>query len=555
MQNQQLLALRTISKSYGTRRLLDSVSLLVNRADRIGLVGENGAGKTTLGSIAAGLLAPDEGTRSLAPGLRVGFLPQEANLTDETSVQAYFEGALGGLDQLQRDLTRLEARMAEPDLAPAALAEVMDQYGAVLEQYTARGGYDLDTRLDQVLAGLDLSHIDRARPMHSLSGGEKTRAMLAGLLIAEPELLILDEPTNHLDIAAVEWLESYLRGYPGALLLISHDRRFLNEVVTQIAEFKIGVPGVLIFHGNYEAYVAERERLRDKQQAAFETQQEEKRDLQRKIKMSTHNVKAPAPPKDGDKMLYDFKGGGAERTRARQIRDLRERLDEIEKAPIERPTRRWQIDPEFNPAALGSHDVIRLEGVTKRYGERTILDDVSAVVAGKQRVVLQGPNGLGKTTFLRLVLGLEAPDCGTVRLATGAQVGYLDQEQESLPPERTVIEEFRQGLDMTEPELRAALHKYGLFKEAQVFQPIRTLSIGMRRRLQIARIIATGANLLILDEPTNHLDLDSVEQFESALVDFPGTVLATSHDRYFIERVATQVWTFREGKLVVLRGA
>jgi ATP-binding cassette subfamily F protein 3 len=548
MLTQQVLTISHIHKAYATKVILEDVSLLVNRTDRIALVGENGVGKTTLANIILGLLPADSGAVTLTPSAKIGYLPQEAQIDEAISVQAYLERAAGELDTLRTELAHLETLMGDPS---ADLNQVMERYGEVQEHFAARGGYDFDERLDQVLIGLDLAGVDRSRPMHTLSGGEKTRAMLASLLLGAPDVLMLDEPTNHLDFKAVAWLEGYLRSYPGALLLISHDRRFLNQIATQIAELAPHDHALTVYHGNYDAFIEARHKLREKQQAAWEEQQAERKQLQRQIKTATHNIPTPPPPTDNDKMLYFAKGQNAQDTRRRLIARAKKNLERLEANLLERPTRRWQINPEFDPDELVSRDVVKFEQVAKRFGERWLFCDFSAIVTSGERVVLQGANGAGKTTLLRLIMGIYAPDHGQVRVAGGARLGYLDQEQETLPAQHTVLEEFSRGLNLPETDLRNALHKFGLFKEEQVFQPIHTLSIGQRRKLQIARLIAQHANVLILDEPTNHLDLESVDQFEQALAEFPGTIIATSHDRLFIERIATQVWKFEGGTIQI----
>ncbi len=547
----QVLEIKHISKSFGAKTVLDDVSLGINQGDRIGLVGENGTGKTTLAQIVIGTLAADSGMIRVTPNIEIGYLPQEAQFTDATTIRSFMAQAVGRRNELAARLGTLETALAAPDLSHETMAALLEEYGAVQSEFAGLGGYEADYRIDQVLAGLDLAALDRDRPLHSLSGGEKTRVMLAALLLSAPALLVLDEPTNHLDFAALDWLETYLAGYPGALFVISHDRRFLNRVVTQIAELSPEAHKLTIYAGSYDFYLAERERLRAQQQTTFEEQQAEIKRLNQIIKTKTHSPRAAPPMRDNDKMLYNARAATAEDTTRRAIRVARRRLEVLEAEAVDRPARRWQINPDFAPEAFGSQDVIRLSGVRKAFGDRTLFADATATIKNGERVVLVGPNGAGKTTLLTLILGVGASDSGTIRVAAGAQIGYLDQEQESLDPANTVLEAFSRDLPGTEAERRASLHKYGLFKEAQVFQPIGSLSVGQKRKLQIARLIATGANVLLLDEPTNHLDLDSVEQFEAALCAFPGTVLAISHDRRFIERVATTIWRIEDARLVV----
>ncbi|MBX3086259.1 MAG: ABC-F type ribosomal protection protein [Anaerolineae bacterium] len=547
---EQVLELHNISKTYGAKVVLDQVSLVINRKDRIGLVGENGTGKTTFASIIMGTLAPDEGRVMPVPGLEIGYLPQEASFDDDLTVQQFFERAMGALDRLRAEMETLEHQMSA-ETAPDALNRLVERYGTLQEEFTRRGGYEADFRMEQVLAGLELSHVDRSRTARTLSGGEKTRMVLASLLLLSPLLLILDEPTNHLDITALEWLEQYLTEYAGAVLVISHDRRFLNRVVTQIVELSPADHKFTVFYGNYDAYAQERERLREQQMEAFEAQQTEIKELQRKIKQIHHNSGKGRPMPDNDKFAKGFFGGRAEVQKGADIKNAKKRLEKLLDNKLERPMAGWAINPDFRPDELISRDVIRLHEIGKQYDGRILFADVTATITAGERIVLQGPNGVGKTTLLKIILGLEQPDSGFVRLANGARIGYLDQEQESLDPNETVLEAYSHDLPGVEGEHRANLHKYGLFREDEVLQRIGNLSVGQRRKLQIARMIGTRANVLVLDEPTNHLDLASVESFEQALREFPGTVFAISHDRTFAEHVATSIWTIREGALAV----
>jgi ATPase subunit of ABC transporter with duplicated ATPase domains len=551
--SEQVLELLNISKSYGARNVLDGVSLVINRADRIGLVGENGAGKTTLAAILMGDLAPDEGAVRPITALDIGYLPQEAEFEDSLTVQAFFEREMGALDRLRDEMTALEAQLAMPSHGPDHLAALIERYGAAQDEFARRGGYEADHRMVQVLAGLDLAHIAPTRMARSLSGGEKTRMMLASLLLRSPLLLILDEPTNHLDLRALEWLEAYLNGYPGAVLLISHDRRFLNRVVTQIAALSLDHK-LTVFHGNYDAFAAERERLQQQQQVAFEAQQEEIKALQRQIKMTTHNTGGGRPRSDNDKFSKTFFAGRNDVLKSRQIKAAKQKLEVLLENLVSRPVKGWSINPDFRPDELISRDVIRLLNVAKSYGGRTLFSGLTASVGAGERIVLQGPNGVGKTTLLKIILGLVEPDSGMVRLAAGARIGYLDQEQESLDPDQTVLDAYSRDLIGSETEHRANLHKYGLFSDDQALQQIGNLSVGQRRKLQIARMIGSRANVLVLDEPTNHLDLESVEHFEQALCNFPGTIFAISHDRTFAEHVASSVWTLHDGQLRVTEG-
>ncbi|MCE7947723.1 MAG: ABC transporter ATP-binding protein [Chloroflexi bacterium CFX4] len=545
----QLLALENISKSYGAKVVLENVALTLRRGERVGLVGENGSGKTTLARILLGELAADGGTYSLMNGAQIGYLPQEAAPEPLLSVQAFLERALGDLDALRAELSALEAAIAAPNAAPAQRETLLARYGDLQEMFTLRGGYESDYRLAQVTDGLDLAHIKRERLLGTLSGGEKTRMALASLLLRAPDLLILDEPTNHLDAAATAWLEDYLCSYGGAVLLISHDRHFLNRVVTGIAELSPHTHTLTHYHGNYDAYRAERARRYAQQAAAYEAQQEEMRALQRLIKTTTHNTGNGKPRSDNDKFAKGFFAGRAAVHERRLIRNAERRLETLEREAVAAPPRQWQINPTFSGVVRHSQAMLRAEGVYKAYGEQVVLADVSFTVRGGDHVVICGANGVGKTTLIRLLLNLEMPDSGTLFVAPNAQVGYLDQALETLDPHQSAFEAYAAGRTGAESVLRAELHRYGLFGAAEVEQLVGSLSFGQRRKLQIARLIAAQPDVLLLDEPTNHLDLESIERFEAALCAFRGTIIAVSHDRAFIEKVGRQVWHLAAGKL------
>ncbi len=551
---QSLIELSGIHLAYGPLVVLDDIDLMVNRGARIGLIGENGAGKTTLARILLGQLDPDSGQRRAAPDLTWGHLPQAPEFVSPEpgatlTVQSYLAEAVGGLERLRADLTALEAELAAPALSADARAEALARYGVVQTLFAARGGYDGEHRLDEVRAGLGLAQVAPDRAPHTLSGGEQTRLVLAGLLLRSPDLLVLDEPTNHLDEAALTWLAEYLQRYPGAVVLISHNRRFLNRTVNAIAELSALTRELTLYAGDYDAYRAARARADADQQAAFEAQQSEMRGLYQQIKHNQHSAGTGRPPKDGDKFAKHFFRGRNEVRQGKEIRKAKRRLQLLTDNAIERPTRRWQINPAFVQPDVVSHDLIIFEDVCKRFGSRDVLTGVSGEVRGGERVVLLGPNGCGKTTLIRILLGLETADRGRVRLASSARIGFLDQLLATLDLEQTVLEGFSRGLTGTEPELRARLHRYGLFADDEAHQRVGTLSLGQRRKLQIARLVAAEPTLLVLDEPTNHLDLASVEQFEAALVDFRGTVLAITHDATFAEHVATRLWRLSDGRL------
>lgn len=545
----QLLDVQHLTKSFGARIVLNDLSLIVNRGDRLCMVGENGSGKTTFAKILAGHLLPDSGSIKLSAAVTLGYLPQAAYFDAEQRVGAFLEAQLGEMAALRTELAALELALAQPQSGDA-LAQLLARYGTVQEAFQLCGGYESDHQLESVLHGLHLDHIDPMQHVQVLSGGEKTRLALAGLLLSKPTLLMLDEPTNHLDMAALAWLERYLLTYTGAIIAISHDRKFLNKVATHILAFTPDQQ-YRLYHGNYDFFLHEREHIQQEAEAAYQAQQEEIKSLQQQIKHSTHNEGNGRPPTDNDKFAKAFFAGRNDVRQARELGQAKKRLELLLANPLERPLAQWRINPTFAPNTIISREIIRFQGVSKAFDDRVLFRQFTATIYAGERIVLQGPNGIGKSTLIKLVMGLLEPDAGMVKLAAGAQIGYLDQEQEVLDDNLTVLEAYSRGLMGTEAALRAELHQYGVFSGDQALQRIGTLSVGQRRKLQIARIIATRANVLLLDEPTNHLDLESLEQFEAGLKTFNGTIFAITHDRAFAERVATTIWHLRDAQIVV----
>lgn len=548
--NNQVLQIDKITKYYGPNLILDGVSLTLNRAERAALVGENGAGKTTLAKIILGQETAENGAVQFSPGVAVGYLPQETVFAaDGMTIRRYLEQSTGRLNALAQQMRQLESQMASGALDLAETAAALAEYGLLQEEFEQKDGYSLPYRIEQVLAGLELDALDQDRLRATLSGGECTRVALAALLLQSPDLLILDEPTNHLDFKALAWLESYLAQYANALLVISHDRRFLNTVVNRIVELSAANHRLTVYAGNYDFYLQERERLKQKQMAEFWEQREEIKELKIQIKAQAYATPKKAPHPEGDKFIAFFKRMQSDRTKSKQIRSAKQQLAHLLENKVEAVARRWEIDVELDAGDFGSKEVIGLVGVSKSYPGKTLFSRVTETIRNGDHLALVAPNGAGKTTLLKIIMGALKPDGGRVKLAPQAQLGYLDQNQESLDLSRTVLEQFNAVVSGTEAELRAQLHRYGLFSGDQVFQPVGTLSIGQRRKLQLAMLIAQQANVLLLDEPTNHLDLDSLEEFENALCAFKGTIIAATHDRWFIDKFANTIWELKNGQI------
>lgn len=551
--SQSILQLDSISKAFGVKQVLTDISLHILAGERAVLVGENGAGKTTLARIILQQEQADSGDVTLNG--RVGYLPQEVLSADDLSIEAYIGQALGDLHQMQNRLQTLEAQMANPD---ADLDSVLAEYGTLQTAFEQRGGYTLAHRLEQVMAGLGIDYLDAARRMQTLSGGEKTRVALAALLLQNPDLLILDEPTNHLDFAALEWLEGYLCGYDRGVLLISHDRRFINAVATQIVELSALTHQATIYHGNYDAYVQQKQQQYQAQVDAFYDQRQQIQTLRRAIKQTTHNVskRNNKDHREPDKFMRYKMEQTAQATRSKKIQDASKRLERLEDDKLTHPGRLWRVAFDFDPQPMPSEYALRLDNLSMAIGQRVLFRDVNVAVESGERIIIVAPNGTGKTTLLRIILGMQAPTTGNVVLAPNVIPGYLDQEAETLALQADVWQAIRRESDLPPDELQALLHRCGLFSTDWLDgKRIGELSVGMRRKLILATLIARQANLLLLDEPTNHLDFPAIEALESGLQAFAGTVIAVSHDRWLIDRLATQVWQLDGAGLTIEKRA
>jgi len=543
-----MLQISNVDKRYAGEQILSGVSLTVTRGDRVGVVGANGSGKSTLLRIIAGLEPPDAGSVSLAPGTRLGLLRQ--GFWDDGDQRA--ATALQSDAAVWAAYARLEHQTAALAVAPADPAALRD-YAAAATDFEEAGGYERLAAVEGVLRGLGLSGLDPGRRVATLSGGQKTRLALAGLLLGARDALLLDEPTNHLDVEALRWLEDFVTGYRGAVLLVSHDRAFLDATVTTILEIDDRTHTPRSWPGNYSAYAEAKQRETERRSAAYRDQQAEIARVEQDIHLLREQARGVEAKTQSDYRGATRGAKGTARVRAAKVArkaTVREhKLEkELDEHRLEKPGASWTLKLAFAPVPGGAREVLRVDGVHKAFGERVVLDGVDMTLRHGERVVLTGPNGGGKSTLLRIVTGADAADAGVVRLSPSAVVGYYDQEHEGLDPRRTPLDVVRGAAAVSETEARTLLHAY-LFGGAAAFTPIRNLSYGERARLVLARLVLSGANLLLLDEPTNHLDIPSREQFEAALASFDGTILAVLHDRYAIERLATRVVELRDGRL------
>ncbi|MEU2871705.1 ribosomal protection-like ABC-F family protein [Streptomyces olivoreticuli] len=529
------LSLRGVSVSRGDRRLLDDVSFSVRPGERIGIVGENGAGKSTLLRLLAGAEQPDDGAVVTAADDGIGLLGQTLSLPPDHTVGDAIDAALAELRTMEHRLRELEADLG------AAGPEELTEYGELLTAFETRGGYESDARVDKALHALGLAHIGRERALGGLSGGEQARLGLACLVAAAPEVMLLDEPTNHLDGAALTWLEDAVRAHAGTVLAVSHDRVFLERVATAVVEVDADRKTLTRYGAGYTGFVAERAAARRRWEQAYEQWSAETEALAEMAATTAQRVAPGRAIKDGNKMAYDRDRGRVQASVSSRVRNAQERLRRLWENPVPRPPEPLRFTAR--PSTGGAEGVlVDLEGV--RVGDRLAVDSLR-IHAG-ERLLVHGANGAGKSTLLKTLAGVSEPDAGTVRRRGG--IGYLPQDIPVSRPAERLLAAFGRGLPGSEEAHRELLLSYGLFREGDLHVPVGSLSVGQRRRLGLARLLARPADLLLLDEPTNHLALGLVEQLEQALAEWPGALVVVSHDRLLTSRFVGRRCEMRAGR-------
>ena len=511
-----ILALQDVRKSFGTHEVLKSVSFTLQEGERMGMVGVNGSGKSTLMKIIAGLESADSGSVNMQKGLRIGYLAQQGELTGDETVLETLESVFEPQRRMEAEMRALEQEMAVSGTDPEALRILGGRYDALTREFERSNGYGWHSAVEGVLAGLKLREF-RDMKTGLLSGGERTRLCLGRMLLTEPDLLLLDEPTNHLDLKSIAWLEEYLAAFRGAVLVISHDRYFLDRVCGRMAELLMG--HVETYDGNYTEYLEKRTAVYEIRMKAWELQQKEIARQEAIIEM--------------------YRRFNREKS-IRAAESRQKRLDRIER--LEKPQEEQSVRFRFETRRRTGDDVLITEGLRKGYGERVLFRDLKIHVRAGDRIALIGDNGTGKSTLLKCLTGEEKPDGGSIRWGTGVDLGYYDQHQAALHENKTVLDEVWDRFPrMEQYEVRGALGLF-LFTGDDVFAPVSTLSGGEKGRVALTELMLRKDNVLLLDEPTNHLDMDSREVLENALSGFPGTIIAVSHDRYFINRFAEKVW-------------
>ncbi len=536
-----MLQVSNLSKRYADNLIFHKVNFVLNAGERMGLVGPNGCGKSTLLRILVGAETADTGSvQFTVSNVRPGYLPQALEYDPQATIHDVLsEPGLLDEHRLAARVEDLAQRLAH--CAAQELADVERDYAAAVEQLAQVFVALPEHVVERVLAGLGLDRVDHSLPVRRLSGGQKTRLGLARILLQNPPLLLLDEPTNHLDISALEWLEKYLSQYQGAMLIVSHDRTFLDRTVTQILDLDPLTHLAQVYPGNYTDYARAKEREREKHRQAYDEQQE----WINKLESTIRGLKGHARKIEQETIAFYPRKRAKKVARQAVVQQKRiERLLESEDR-VEKPQLTWTMKLEFVNTPSSGQDVLLLEDVAKAFGERVLFAAVNLILKRGERIALVGPNGCGKTTLLRMIMGEEPATAGHVQVGANVHMGYFSQEQENLDWALTPLEIVRRAGSLTETEARSFLHFF-LFAGDDVFVPVGSLSFGERARLALGVLVLRGCNLLLLDEPINHLDIPSRESFERALAAYEGTVIAVVHDRYFIEHFGTGVWAIEQ---------
>ncbi|QUH24880.1 ABC-F family ATP-binding cassette domain-containing protein [Serpentinicella alkaliphila] len=516
-----VLSCHLLSKSYGIQDILKDITFSINHGDKVGLIGANGAGKTTLFKILTGELKPDSGNIFVSKSTEIGYLKQNHTFDISNTIYEETEKVFSALIEMEKNIKKLENEIADlgvQDPNSRLLEAKMEEYSTILETFNNLNGYGFRSEVRGVLRGLGFTEENYSQPIGHLSGGQKTRVALAKLLLSKPDILLLDEPTNHLDISSVEWLEGFLKDYSGTVLIISHDRYFLNQVINKIME--IENMGLLSFTGNYSQFMKKKEQLLEQRAREFEALESEilrQKDIIRKLKQH------------GTEKLVK---------RAQSREKQLEKLENNIQTPM---SQKKAVNLSFSSVSQSGRDVLNVDNLSKSFEGNNLFDNISFSLYRGEKVGLIGPNGIGKSTLFKILTNEVNSTSGSISFGHQVTTSLYDQELNNLNPENTVLDEIwdeYRKLDQT--EIRTLLGAF-LFPGDDVFKQIKSLSGGEKARLSLLKLILSNSNLLLLDEPTNHLDISSKEVLENALIDYDGTIFVISHDRYFLDRVTTKI--------------
>ncbi|MFV5170008.1 ribosomal protection-like ABC-F family protein [Bacillus cereus] len=527
-----ICSVNNVMKSFGGNIIFENISLEIKNGERVGLVGRNGSGKTTIFGLLTGKESLDAGAIHMKKGTRIGHVAQIPKFDEVMNVYDVLSSAFKVEKELEKEMHALEKNMAV-EQEQSALEKLMERYGVIQEKFAFLGGYEIEANIMKVANGLQVTDLF-SRVFTELSGGEQTKVSLAYMLLQKPDLLLLDEPTNHLDLFAVEWLEQFLKEYTGTVIVISHDRYFLDEVVTKIFDLEDGE--IHVYHTNYSQFVEEKEERLLQEFQAYQEQQKKIKKMKEAIKRLREWANQANPPNEG---LHK---------RARNMERALERIEKLKRPILERK----QMGLQFEGQERSGKDVVVMKEVSKGFAGRPLFEQANLHVRFQERAAIVGRNGTGKTTLLKLLLEEMNPDVGEIRIGSSVKIGYLSQHTYG-NVKSNVLEAFREYVAVTEGEARHILAKF-LFYGPAVFKKVTQLSGGERMRLRLAQLMYQDINFLILDEPTNHLDIESREVLEEALEQYNGTILAVSHDRYFLNKLFEKTYWIDECKLFEFAG-
>ena len=527
-----ICSVNNVTKSFGGNIIFENISLEIKNGERVGLVGRNGSGKTTIFGLLTGMESLDAGAIHMKKGTRIGHVAQIPKFDEVMTVYDVLSSAFKVEKELEKEMHALEKNMAV-EQEQSALEKLMERYGVIQEKFAFLGGYEIEANIMKVANGLQVTDLF-SRVFTELSGGEQTKVSLAYMLLQKPDLLLLDEPTNHLDLFAVEWLEQFLKEYTGTVIVISHDRYFLDEVVTKIFDLEDGE--IHVYHTNYSQFVEEKEERLLQEFQAYQEQQKKIKKMKEAIKRLREWANQANPPNEG---LHK---------RARNMERALERIEKLKRPILERK----QMGLQFEGQERSGKDVVVMKEVSKGFAGRPLFEQANLHVRFQERAAIVGRNGTGKTTLLKLLLEEINPDVGEIRIGSSVKIGYLSQHTYG-NVKSNVLEAFREYVAVTEGEARHILAKF-LFYGPAVFKKVTQLSGGEKMRLRLAQLMYQDINFLILDEPTNHLDIESREVLEEALEQYNGTTLAVSHDRYFLNKLFEKTYWIDECKLFEFAG-